>query len=67
MNAIITTANPAGGSPVTDDNEQLKYWRIQAATLSQALREQKKQYEKELSETRTQLAYWREIALENGK
>ena len=57
----------------TDDNiEQLKYWRITAATSAQALRELRKQTSKQiadletqLSETRTQLAYWREIALEN--
>lgn len=49
----------------SEDLEQIKYWRVYAASLSQSLREQKKQYEKELSETRTQLAYWREVALEN--
>ena len=62
MNAIITTANPAEGIPVTDDIERL---RKELRDLQIAYAKDTDELEKELTVTKFQLAYWREIALEN--
>ena len=77
------TQSQAGGLRVTemqislaewaDHMDQLKHWRITAATYAQTLREIKKEHAKEiealkteLSETQIKCLYWREIALEHN-